>query len=59
MDAAEYRVELRLDGRFIGDVRELAQNLKWTKRRTEVGVDEIDFTINDVLFARWCEERLL
>lgn len=57
MDTAEYRVELRLDGRFIGDVRDLAQSLKWTKRRTEVGVDEIDFTINDVLFARWCEEQ--
>ncbi len=57
MDAANYKVELRVDGTYIGDVRRLAEGLKWTKRRTSRGVDEIDFTINDVLFAEWCEQR--
>ena len=55
--SAEYRVELRLNGTLIGDVRRLAQNLTWVRRRTKVGVDEIDFTINDVLFERWLQER--
>ena len=54
---ATYRVELRLDGVLIGDVRELAQNLSWTKRRIRKGVDSIDFTINDVKFAEWLEMR--
>lgn len=55
--AANYQVQLRLNGIFIGDVSSLAQNLQWTRRRTMAGVDSIDFTINDVLFSRWCEER--
>lgn len=54
---AEYRLELRIDGRLIGDIRPLAQNLKWARRRTMKGVDSISFTLNDVLFAQWCEER--
>lgn len=54
---ATYKVELRLDGQLIGDVRKLAQNLKWARRRTMKGVDEITFTLNDRLFAEWCEER--
>lgn len=57
MDGATYRVELRLNGNLIGDVRKLAQDLVWIRRRTKIGVDEIDFTLNDVLFAAWCKER--
>ena len=53
----EYRVELRIDGTLIGDVRQLAQNLTWVRRRTKVGVDSISFTINDVLFNNWLKER--
>lgn len=54
---AVYEVKLYVDGILIGDVRELAQNLAWARRRTKIGVDEIDFTLNDVLFAKWCGER--
>lgn len=54
---AAYNVELRLNSTLIGDVRELAQNLTWTRKRTRMGVDSISFTINDALFARWCRER--
>lgn len=57
INTAKYEVQLRIDGTYIGDVRQLAQNLKWVRRRTRVGVDEIDFTINDVLFQKWCLER--
>lgn len=52
-----YEVNLYLNGQLIGDVRELAQNLKWVRRRTKVGADEIDFKLNDKLFNEWCEER--
>lgn len=52
-----YEVRLYLNGNLIGDVRPLAVGLKWTRRRTKIGVDEIDFSINDVLFSKWCEER--
>lgn len=55
--AARYEVNLYIDGTLIGDCRKLAQNLKWVRRRTKVGADEIDFTLNDVLFNEWCEER--
>lgn len=54
---ATYEVNLYLNGTLIGDCRELAQGLKWIRRRTKVGADEIDFTLNDVLFAKWCEDR--
>lgn len=57
MENARYEIELRIDGTLIGDVRRLAQNLVWARRRTRVGVDSIDFTINDVLFNQWCLER--
>lgn len=57
MDNAEYVVELRINGVLIGDIRKLAQNLKWVRRRTKTGVDEIDFTLNDILFQEWCLER--
>lgn len=54
---AQYKLELRIDGRLIGDLRNIAQNLKWSRCRTNYGVDEIDFTINDQIFAKWCEDR--
>lgn len=54
---AKYEIQLRLDGQLLGDVSRLAQNLTWAKRRTKIGVDEIDFTINDVLFQKWLNER--
>ena len=57
MNAPEYELELRLDGVLIGDVRKLAQNLVWERRRTINGVDSISFTLNDVLFEKWCEDR--
>lgn len=52
-----YEVNLYINGTLIGDVRELAQNLTWVRRRTKTGADEIDFTLNDVLFNEWCQER--
>lgn len=52
-----YQVNLYLNGELVGDIRRLAQGLKWVRRRTRVGVDEIDFTLNDVLFSDWCEQR--
>lgn len=52
-----YEVNLYLKGTLIGDVRSLAENLNWKKCRTKIGVDEINFTLNDVLFNKWCEER--
>ena len=57
MDTPIYEIELRLDGTLIGDVRPIAQNLQWRKARTAYGTDEIDFTLNDKLFAEWCEKR--
>ena len=53
----DYRLELRLNGVLIGNIYPLAQNLVWARRRTMAGVDSIDFTLNDVLFAKWCEQR--
>lgn len=55
--SATYEVNLYIDGTLIGDCRSLAQNLKWVRRRTKVGADEIDFTLNDVLFNEWCKQR--
>ena len=54
---ADYRLELRLNGVLIGNIYPLAQNLVWARRRTMAGVDSIDFTLNDVLFAKWCKQR--
>lgn len=54
---AKYKVELRLNGVLIGDIREHAQNLTWMRKRTRMGVDSISFTVNDVEFGRWCIER--
>lgn len=57
IDVPNYELQLRLNGRLIGDVREIAQSLTWKRCRTSSGVDSIEFTVNDVLFANWCEER--
>lgn len=52
-----YEVMLYFRGSLVGDVRRIAQNLQYARRRTKVGVDSIDFTINDVLFNEWCADR--
>lgn len=57
MENPQYELELRIDGTLIGDCRRIAQGLKWTRRRTMVGIDEIDFTLNDVIFESWLNER--
>ena len=57
MIAPTYEVRLYLNGNLIGDVRPLAQNLQWSRKRTKVGTDSIDFTINDKLFNDWCVAR--
>ena len=57
MNIPNYQIELRLNGALIGDVRQIAQSLKWRKARTAYGVDSIDFTLNDKLFADWCAKR--
>lgn len=57
MEVAKYEVRLYLNGTLVGDVREFAEGLTWARRRTMKGVDSIDFTLNDVLFARWCESH--
>lgn len=54
---AEYTVNLWMGGNLIGDCRQLAQNLTYTRRRTKLGADSIDFVINDRLFDAWCRER--
>lgn len=57
MENAIYKLELRLNGTLIGDISRIAESLTWRKARTNTGVDEIDFTINDREFADWCAER--
>lgn len=57
MQPATYEVNLYLNGVLIGDCRSIAEGLTYTRRRTKVGADSIDFSINDVLFNRWCVER--
>ena len=52
-----YEVRLYLNGNLLGDIRSFAEGLKWIRRRTKIGVDEIDFDVNDKIFANWCEER--
>lgn len=54
---AVYEVNLYINGVLIGDCRRIAEGLNYNRRRTKVGADSIDFTVNDVLFSRWCEER--
>lgn len=59
LQTATYEVLLYLRGVLVGDVRKIAQNLQYARRRTKVGVDSIDFTMNDVLFNEWCVDREL
>lgn len=54
---ANYVVELRLNGQIIGNIRDIAEGLTWSRSRTRIGVDSIGFTVNDHLFAKWCEMR--
>lgn len=54
---ADYVVELRLNGQLIGNIREIAENLTWSRKRTRIGVDSIGFTVNNHLFAKWCSMR--
>ena len=57
IDVAVYEVNLYLNGVLIGDCRRIAENLSYCRRRTKMGADSIDFTINDILFDKWCKER--
>lgn len=57
IETAVYEVNLYINGTLIGDCRKIAEGLTYTRRRTKVGADSIDFTVNDVLFNKWCEER--
>lgn len=57
LKTANYEVNLYLNGNLIGDCRRIAENLNYSRKRTKVGADSIDFTINDVLFADWCKQR--
>lgn len=59
LKTANYEVKLYLNGQLIGDCRRITQNLNWSRKRTKVGADTIDFTLNDVIFDRWCKERNL
>lgn len=54
---ANYVVELRLNGQIIGNIRDIAEGLTWSRSRTRIGVDSIGFTVNDHLFAKWCAMR--
>ena len=54
---AKYRLNLYLNGAFVGDVRPIAQRLLWVRRRTKKGADSIDFTINDKVFDKWCRKH--
>ena len=57
MNPATYHVNLYLNGALIGDCRSIAEGLTYTRKRTKMGVDSIDFTVNDVLLDRWAKER--
>lgn len=57
LEYADYNVNLFVNGILIGDCRRLAQNLSYTRRRTKLGADSIDFVINDKLLNDWCAER--
>jgi len=52
-----YEVNLYLNGNLIGDCRRIAENLTYTRRRTKLGADSIDFVVNDKLFDEWCKAR--
>ena len=57
IETANYEVKLYISGTLVGDCRKIAEGLTYSRRRTKIGADSIDFTVNDVLFSRWCEER--
>ena len=57
IDTALYEVNLYLNGSLIGDCRSIAQNLQYSRKRTKIGADSIDFTVNDVVFSDWCADR--
>jgi len=57
IEVPTYEVKLYSNGVLVGDCRRLAENLTYTRRRTKLGADSIDFTINDVLFNEWCKAR--
>lgn len=57
MNTTNYKIELRLDGQLVGDIRAIAQNLIWVKARTNTGTDSIDITLNDKIFQEWCLAR--
>lgn len=57
INAAVYEINLYINGVLIGDCRRIAEGLTYTRRRTKVGADSIDFTVNDVIFAKWCDDR--
>lgn len=57
INTAVYEVNLYLNGVLVGDCRRLAENLSYSRKRTKIGADSIDFTVNDVLFNEWCEAR--
>lgn len=54
---ARYELNLYINGNIVGNIRSIAQKLVWTRRRTKRGADSIDFTLNDKLFAKWCEKH--
>lgn len=56
-DVPKYEVNLYINGALVGNCRKLCQDLRWVRRRTRAGVDEISFALNDALFAGWCESR--
>lgn len=57
LNTANYEVNLYLNGNLIGDCRRIAENLTYSRKRTKVGADSIDFTVNDVLLNAWCLDR--
>lgn len=52
-----YEVKLYINGTLVGDCREIAQDLNYSRKRTKIGADSIDFVINDKLFDEWCRAR--
>ena len=57
MNIVKYEVNLYLKGTLVGDIRAIAENLKWTRKRTQKGVDSIDFSVNDKLLSDFLEKR--
>ena len=57
ISAPVYEVNLYINGALVGDCRSIAENLTYTRRRTRFGADSIGFTLNDVIFERWCKQR--